>query len=511
MPSRLVLLFCLVLLSTTLTLGWTGEEAKPQSASQDIAAQRDSESLRLEGDQALQAKDWAKAVQIWTQVLASQPGDIEALLVRAHANSEQGQHALALEDDKKATELSPEHGDAWTSYCFHQITAGEWGSSRPICERSHALAPESMATTANLGHTYFLQGDRATAQQWYDKTLPLLESDEDLAAVVGDFDLFIQRGWQAEAAKQVRAWFAEQGGQWLQGTRLNQQMLDLYGQGKVAEAFIIARQVLSDREKLLGPGHPAVADSLDNLAVLHAEQGQYAQAESFYQRALSIREKALGSEHAEVATSLNNLALLYQQQGQFAQAEPLQQRVLTILEKTLGPEHIEVASSLNELAAMYQEQDRYATAEPLYQRALAIREKALGQEHPDVAQSLNNLATLYFDQGRHGAAEPLYQRALAIWEKVLGPGHPEVAIGLDNLAALYHDQGQYERAEPLYKRALEIREKALGPRHPDVIASLSNLARLYEDQGKTAEAESLYQRATSIKEKDSGEESAKHR
>ena len=64
------------------------------------------------------------------------------------------------------------------------------------------------------------------------------------------------------------------------------------------------------RERTVGPDHPDVATSLNNLAVLYLDQGQYAQAEPLYQRSLAIWEKALGPEHPNVATSLNNLALL---------------------------------------------------------------------------------------------------------------------------------------------------------------------------------------------------------
>ena len=51
--------------------------------------------------------------------------------------------------------------------------------------------------------------------------------------------------------------------------------------------------------------------SLNNLAALYNAQGQYAKAEPLYQRSLAIREKALGPEHPDVANSLNNLAELY--------------------------------------------------------------------------------------------------------------------------------------------------------------------------------------------------------
>ena len=111
---------------------------------------------------------------------------------------------------------------------------------------------------------------------------------------------------------------------------------------------------------------------------------------------MKIHETALGPDHPEVGTSLNNLALLYQAQGRYAAAEPLYKRSLKIGETALGPGHPDVATSLNNLAELYQVQGRYAAAEPLYKRSLKIREIALGPDHPDVGQSLNNLAFLAF-------------------------------------------------------------------------------------------------------------------
>jgi hypothetical protein len=55
--------------------------------------------------------------------------------------------------------------------------------------------------------------------------------------------------------------------------------------------------------------------------VLYQAQGRYTEAEPRYQRALAIYEKVLGPEHPEVARSLNNLALLSYTQGQYAEAE----------------------------------------------------------------------------------------------------------------------------------------------------------------------------------------------
>jgi CHAT domain-containing protein len=282
--------------------------------------------------------------------------------------------------------------------------------------------------------------------------------------------------------------------------QLNQEAMRLYRAGQYDTGVAVARQALALAEANVGPGHPDVALSLNNLAALHDSQGRYAEAEPLYRRALAIREQALGPVHPDVATSLNNLALLHDNQGRHGEAEPLYRRALTIREKVFGPDHPDVAISLNNLAALHEGQGRHAEAEPLYRRALAIREQAYGPDHPDVAQSLNNLAGLVDGLGRYSEAEPLYRRALAVYEKALGPDHPEIVPSLNNLALFHHGQGRHAHAEPLYQRSLAIRERTLGPEHPAVATALNNLAGLYADQGQPALAEPLYRRALAVQE-----------
>ena len=254
----------------------------------------------------------------------------------------------------------------------------------------------------------------------------------------------------------------------------------LWKMGRYDEAEPLYRRALAIGEKALGPNHPDVAKSLNNLALLLQAQGNYRDAEPLYRRALAIDEKALDPNHPNVASHLNNLALLLKAQGNYRDAEPLYRRAIAIGEKTLGPNHPNVAKSLNNLAFLLKKQGNYRDAEPLFRRALAIGEKTLGQNHPEIATLLNNLAGLLETQGNYRDAEPLYRRALAIWEKALGPNHPDVASGLNNLAFLLHNQGNYHDAEPLYRRALAILEKSLGPKHPNTISCTNNLNALLE-------------------------------
>ncbi|UFP94835.1 tetratricopeptide repeat protein [Gloeobacter morelensis] len=301
--------------------------------------------------------------------------------------------------------------------------------------------------------------------------------------------------WAQPAAAQAP------GGELAEAGRLDEQSVKLREAGRYVEAQPLAEQALAIREKALGPEHPDVAKSLNNLAVLYWNRGDFIGAEPLHKRALTIREKALGPEHPDVAKSLNNLAVLYIDQGDFAGAEPLLKRSLAIRAKALGPEHPDVAKSLNNLANLYADRGDYAGAESLYRRALAIWEKSLGPEHPEVGKSLNNLAVVYTERGDFAGAEPLLKRTLATREKALGLQHPEVARSLVNLANLYWAQGDYARTEPLFQRALPIWEKSLGPEHPYVIRGLANLADLYSDRGDFAAAEPLFQRALALFEK----------
>ncbi len=98
--------------------------------------------------------------------------------------------------------------------------------------------------------------------------------------------------------------------------------------------------------------------------------------------ALAIREKALGPEHPAVAFSLNNLAGLYVNQGKYVEAEPLYQRALGIVEKALGPEHPSVAQSLENYAALLRKTGRGGEATKMEARAKAIRAKDTKEAPP---------------------------------------------------------------------------------------------------------------------------------
>jgi len=288
-----------------------------------------------------------------------------------------------------------------------------------------------------------------------------------------------------------------------ESVRLEAQSQQLDRAGKSAEATRLAEQVVSLREKALGPEDPLLAKSLNDLGILYWKQGRYVDAEPLLKRALEIREKVFGPDHPNVAYTLDSLGNLYQNQGRLAEAEPTYERARSILERAPGSNSLALSRTLSNLSVLYRNQNRFADSETLVKAALAMREGALGVDHPLIATTLVALATLYEETGRYAEAEPLFDRALAIREKALGPNHLETAAVLNNFAILKKEQGQYSRAVALNERALAIRETVLGADHFSVAQSLNNLATAYAAAGRHSEAEASYDRALSIYEKSS--------
>ena len=82
-------------------------------------------------------------------------------------------------------------------------------------------------------------------------------------------------------AQEGRSFSAEQATALKEAERLNEQVIQLYQQGKFSEAIPLAEQVLATRKRILGETHPDVATSLNNLALLYQSQEDSGRSISF--------------------------------------------------------------------------------------------------------------------------------------------------------------------------------------------------------------------------------------
>ena len=61
-------------------------------------------------------------------------------------------------------------------------------------------------------------------------------------------------------------------------------------QGKLAQALACFERATAIIEQALGPAHPDLGLSFDNMGLVLYDQGKLAQAQSYHERALAIRE-----------------------------------------------------------------------------------------------------------------------------------------------------------------------------------------------------------------------------
>ena len=83
----------------------------------------------------------------------------------------------------------------------------------------------------------------------------------------------------------------------------------------------LLEQVLKIQEKLLGPEHPDLAHTLNNLGVLRHIQGRQGEAEAFYRWALEICEAQGQPPDQDVINLKQNYAAFLQEMGRHQEAE----------------------------------------------------------------------------------------------------------------------------------------------------------------------------------------------
>jgi serine/threonine protein kinase len=269
----------------------------------------------------------------------------------------------------------------------------------------------------------------------------------------------------------------------------------LFYEGKYTEAEAEARALLVLHEKIFGPEHPDTLKARNNLAADLFAEGMYAEAETEFRAVLKLKEKALGPEHPDTLSTRSNLAGALVMQGKYAGAESELRATIKLEEKVLGPEHPETLSTRSNLAEVLDNLGKYAEAAAEDRAVLKLDEKVLGPEHPDSLNTRNNLALTLLHQGKYAEAETEDREAIKLDGRVLGLEHPYTLDTRNNLAKALEEQGKYTEAESEYRAVIQLREKVLGVEHPDTLQTCSNLAGCLRAEAKMQEAKAFAQRA----------------
>jgi tetratricopeptide (TPR) repeat protein len=210
----------------------------------------------------------------------------------------------------------------------------------------------------------------------------------------------------------------------------------LFYAGEPERARLNLELALAIQRTTLGP-HVDTATTLNHLGFLRQNAGELDGAQECHTEALHIRRNLLGDTHPALVDSLANLAYVDFLQGKIDAAHHLLQQALVIQRTATGHHHPETARLLTNLGELLLAQERMPEAETVLNEALAIQQQELGEHHPDTARTLGNLGDARRATGDGAQARVYYEHALQVFLACHGADHARtqwVSSALDALA-----------------------------------------------------------------------------
>lgn len=292
---------------------------------------------------------------------------------------------------------------------------------------------------------------------------------------------------------------------------------------RIAAACRRYDRTIAAQERDLGPEHPLIAMSLNNLANELRDLDVPAPVRrGLYERSLAILDRAAYPHDLGHAAVLCNLAETYLDQSDTDAERAVELYVCAVDTAHRHRWDAQVLTcALAGLAwAMLQADDEaVAAARPVLEAVLAVQQHELYPDDPRIAGTLAAVATTW-SAGTESAltaagavealrhARRLLERALEIQGRSLGEDDPRVAETLQALATTWSDEAWYMhsdeeagaylgRARTLLERSLEIHERSSSPDHWRVWSTMDDLVSVLTDVGEHSRAEALDTRAAS--------------
>ena len=175
--------------------------------------------------------------------------------------------------------------------------------------------------------------------------------------------------------------------------------------GEPARGEPLLRELVDDVRKVYGEEHGELGVALNNLAnALMDIPEKRPEAANVYLAAIDIYRRTLGPMHPEVATTFNNLGALYLKTQEWARADEAFRQSIAIRMNTIGADHPETAAAQHGRALALNKLERFDEAETLLRQSIATFGRALGADHWRTANARMYLGLVLNNQGRHADA-----------------------------------------------------------------------------------------------------------
>jgi serine/threonine protein kinase/tetratricopeptide (TPR) repeat protein len=385
----------------------------------------EEERLLIEGRYRETSHDWDKAVEIYKQLFAQFPDNVDYGLRLAGAQSSAGKAPDALQTitalrslpgfsaNDPRIDLAEADADEVTGDFQNElrVAARAIQASRDRGARlleARALYSQAWASL-NTGDAQKATESAVAAKEIYIKAGDR-NGEANMARMLGTIHLM--RGDIAAAASMYRESLGiarQVGNRYSEAAALNQLATTLDRQGNRTAAIDYYRQSLAILHDI--GNKTAEGTCLNNIANILWARGDLPGARKMYEQALAIARE-LGDRERTAGTTLNVASILIQQ-GDLAGAHKQFEQALSVAQ-AIEAQSL-VAAALRGLGDVLFAQDHLQGARRQYEQSLALREK-LG-ESGTVAETQVVLAEITLEEGRASVAREQIQSALNEFRK----------------------------------------------------------------------------------------------
>jgi len=260
-----------------------------------------------------------------------------------------------------------------------------------------------------------------------------------------------------------------------------------------ADAPALARAVLLDDERLLGPDHVETLLAALGLGTLLWRVNDLPAAEQQYERAAAGLARTLGASHAYTLSAREGLGLLALRRGRFEPALAVLGAALDDARRTRADDDPDVLNLEYVRANALTETGRLREALAACERLRRLFAARYGDSDDRTLDVHNLLAVTRYWLGDGRGAMRAAEAAIAARARVAEPYDPRRLADEALYASALQLVGRSDEAARRLERALALGRPVHGPAHAAVLLLELELALAYLDDGRAAEAIPLLQ------------------
>jgi serine/threonine protein kinase/Tfp pilus assembly protein PilF len=415
-----------------------------------LPASTDAARLYAEGLNKLRVYDSLAARDLLKKAAAADPSNAAVHSALAAAWGQLGYDAEALEESKKALDLSAglSREARFAAEGRYQMAAHNWPKMVEIYQSLFNVFPDNPDYGIQLAVAQSNDGKPAESFATLDKvraTIPSVREDPRVDLVeansadrTADFKRELAAANRAvERAKSRGERLTAARGLLLSGWAL-------FNLGEIEKATAQSLEAKAAYEAV--GDKVGLSRALHNLALILVSQGKLDEAENDYNQAISIRRQI--QDNQGLARALNDLGLLHERRGDLPGALKRYEEGLAVALQI--SETGAIAGAYSNIGNIQLAQGKPVEARKSIEQSLTLF-RQIGNKN-GIAVCLANLGNLASDAGDSASARKLYEESAATFTAI---GQKAGNAQLRTLiAALFVDQGDYTSARAGYEEAL---------------------------------------------------------